>query len=436
MPAATKRSRAPAPGKPSGFSDDAAGREEEAFAARVAVHLREFASKRRKRLGGAAQEAAADGWTAATAEAAVRAAAAMLPRDSHVRARVEACLDALVAKVVGTLTRAKEPGMETAVSEEDSRAYASLDASALEAASIAPDDDFEAMSLARCVRETHRRLLVASFDAPLALADDMRNTASREEARRARDAVAGKREASAEAAVDAAEATARRFVEDVARAKAQAPDKNKKARREARDAFLRTEEAKRAERVVARAFALAALRRGELNSDGARAAAARAVLARHALRAAAGGNQAGLSLPVPLVVADTPGRDAALACGDDRVHLIRELARRVPDDVAADADAGDAAGSEKEEKERKQKQRRKRRSVVGAFGVGDLPLFQAALGIGGFDERFEAQVRRRRRQKRVIFFPLVVFSFFRFFFTALLPPRRASRARTRSFQKR
>jgi len=442
MPAATKRSRAPAPGKPSGFSDDAAGREEEAFAARVAVHLREFASKRRKRLGGAAREAFADGWTAATADAAVRAAAAMLPRDSHVRARVEACLDALVAKVVGTLKgAAKEPGMETAVGEtEDSRAYASLDASALEAASIAPDDflqtNFEAMSLARCVRETHRRLLVASFDAPLALADDMRNTASREEARRARDAVARKREASAEAAVDAAEATARRFVEDVARAKAQAPDKNKKARREARDAFLQTEEAKRAERVVARAFALAALRRGELNSDGARAAAARAVLARHALRAAAGGNQAGLSLSVPLVVADTPGRDAALACGDDRVHLIRELARRVPDDVAADADAGDAAGSEKEEKEQKQKQRRKRRSVVGAFGVGDLPLFQAALGIGGFDERFEAQVRRRRRQKRVIFFPLVVFSFFRFFFTALLPPRRASRARTRSFQKR
>lgn len=430
MPAATKRSRAPAPGKPSGFSDDAAGREEEAFAARVAVHLREFASKRRKRLGGAAQEAAADGWTAATAEAAVRAAAAMLPRDSHVRARVEACLDALVAKVVGTLTRAKEPGMETAVSEEDSRAYASLDASALEAASIAPDDDFEAMSLARCVRETHRRLLVASFDAPLALADDMRNTASREEARRARDAVAGKREASAEAAVDAAEATARRFVEDVARAKAQAPDKNKKARREARDAFLRTEEAKRAERVVARAFALAALRRGELNSDGARAAAARAVLARHALRAAAGGNQAGLSLPVPLVVADTPGRDAALACGDDRVHLIRELARRVPDDVAADADAGDAAGSEKEEKERKQKQRRKRRSVVGAFGVGDLPLFQAALGIGGFDERFEAQVRRRRRRASsffpsspgAAFFFFFVFSFF--FHGALTPASR------------
>jgi len=444
MPASTKRSRAAAPEKPSGFSEDAAGREEEVFAARVAVHLREFASKRRKTLGADAADAA-DGWNAETADAAVRAAAAMLPRDSHVRARIEACLEPFVAKVVSALISA---GGDEETFEADSKAREmfSLDASAAEARGVAngvgSDDDFDAMSLERCVRETHRRLLVASFDAPLALAEDVSETASKEEARRARDAVARQRAASAVSAVDAAEATARRFAEDVAQAKKKAAavssDKNKKksAQKSARDAFLNTEEAKRAERVVARAFALAALRRGELGSDSARAAAARAVLARHALRAAAGGNQAGLSLPVPLVVADTPGRDAALACGDDRVHLIRELARRVPDDVAADADAGDAAGSEKEEKEQKQKQRRKRRSVVGAFGVGDLPLFQAALGIGGFDERFEAQVRRRRRQKRVIFFPLVVFSFFRFFFTALLPPRRASRARTRSFQKR
>ena len=401
MPSVTKRSRALAPVKPSGFSEDAAGREEEAFAARVAVHLREFASKRRRRLGGD-EAAVADGWTAETADAAVRAAAAMLPRDSHVRARIEACLDAFTAKVVGVLT-AVEKETEMAISEEDSRAYASLDASALEAASIAPDDDFEAMSLARCVRETHRRLLVASFDAPLALADDVREVASREEARRARDAVARAREASAEAAVAAAEATARRFVEDVENAKALAPDK--KARREARDAFLRTEEAKRAERVVARAFALAALRRGELASGAARAAAARAVLARHALRAAAGPREnltaAGVGdegLPPPFVERlDTPGRDAALACGDDRVHLIRELARRVPDDVAADATA-----TVEGEKERKQKRNRKR-LVVGAFGVGDLPLFQAALGIGGFDERFEAQVRGWRFERGVFF---------------------------------
>ena len=407
MPSVTKRSRALAPVKPSGFSEDAAGREEEAFAARVAVHLREFASKRRRRLGGD-EAAVADGWTAETADAAVRAAAAMLPRDSHVRARIEACLDAFTAKVVGVLT-AVEKETELAISEEDSRAYASLDASALEAASIAPDDDFEAMSLARCVRETHRRLLVASFDAPLVLADDVRESASREEARRARDAVAKARAASAEAAAAAAEATARRYVEDVARAKARARDK--KARREARDAFVRSEEAKQAERVVARAFALVALRRGELASDTARAAAARAVLARHALRAAAGfrehqtaaGRRVGVdSLSLPFAdCLDTPGRDAALACGNDRVHLIRELARRVPDDVAADATSPAGGGDEKERK------KRKRRNIVGAFGVGDLPLFQAALGIGGFDERFEAQVREASRTRG----PVASFSF-------------------------
>ena len=212
---------------------------------------------------------------------------------------------------------------------EDSRAYASLDARALEAASIAPDDDFEAMSLARCVRETHRRLLVASFDAPLALADDMRETASREEARRAR-AVARAREGGAEAAVTAAEAAARRFVEDVARAKAQAPDKGEArgARRVFADGGGETSRARRGARVCARR---APPRRARLRRRARRRGARRPRQAR-ALRAAAGGNQAapdadpGLSLPLPLVVADTPGRDAALACGDDRVHLIRELA--------------------------------------------------------------------------------------------------------------
>ena len=250
--------------------------------------------------------------------------------------------------------------------------------------------------------------------------------------------------------MDAAEATARRFAEDVARAKKQAAavssDKNKKksAQKSARDAFLNTEEAKRAERVVARAFALAALRRGELGSDSARAAAARAVLARHALRSAAGFS------PVPtaagttrLVVADTPGRDAALACGDDRVHLIRELARRVPDDAQDGEDPAESALEDASETASKKKKRR--RQLVGAFGVGDLPLFQAALGIGGFDERFESEVRAKKSsQTRSVFFsrqdetrrPFGCFLFFFLARKALLPPRRASRARPWSFQKR
>ena len=452
MPASTKRSRAAAPEKPSGFSEDAAGCEEEVFAARVAVHLREFASKRRKTLGADAADAA-DGWTAETADAAVRAAAAMLPRDSHVRARIEACLEPFVAKVVSALISA---GGDEETFEADSKAREmfSLDASAAEARGVAngvgSDDDFEAMSLERCVRETHRRLLVASFDAPLVLAEDVSETASKEEARRARDAVARQRAASAVSAVDAAEATARRFAEDVARAKKKAAavssDKNKKksAQKSARDAFLNTEEAKRAERVVARAFALAALRRGELGSDSARAAAARAVLARHALRSAAGFS------PVPtaagttrLVVADTPGRDAALACGDDRVHLIRELARRVPDDAQDGEDPAESALEDASETASKKK--KQRRQLVGAFGVGDLPLFQAALGIGGFDERFESEVRAKKSsQTRSVFFsrqdetrrPFGCFLFFFLARKALLPPRRASRARPRSFQKR
>jgi len=453
MPASTKRSRAAAPEKPSGFSEDAAGREEEVFAARVAVHLREFASKRRKTLGADAADAA-DGWTAETADAAVRAAAAMLPRDSHVRARIEACLEPFVAKVVSALISAGGDDDTVEADSKDDYEMFSLDASAAEARGVAngvgSDDDFEAMSLERCVRETHRRLLVASFDAPLALAEDVSETASKEEARRARDAVARQRAASAVSAVDAAEATARRFAEDVAQAKKQAAavssDKNKKksAQKSARDAFLNTEEAKRAERVVARAFALAALRRGELGSDSARAAAARAVLARHALRSAAGFS------PVPtaagttrLVVADTPGRDAALACGDDRVHLIRELARRVPDDAQDGEDPAESALEDASETASKKKKRR--RQLVGAFGVGDLPLFQAALGIGGFDERFESEVRAKKSsQTRSVFFsrqdetrrPFGCFLFFFLARKALLPPRRASRARPRSFQKR
>ena len=453
MPASTKRSRAAAPEKPSGFSEDAAGCEEEVFAARVAVHLREFASKRRKTLGADAADAA-DGWTAETADAAVRAAAAMLPRDSHVRARIEACLEPFVAKVVSALISAGGDDDTVEADSKDDYEMFSLDASAAEARGVAngvgSDDDFEAMSLERCVRETHRRLLVASFDAPLVLAEDVSETASKEEARRARDAVARQRAASAVSAVDAAEATARRFAEDVARAKKKAAavssDKNKKksAQKSARDAFLNTEEAKRAERVVARAFALAALRRGELGSDAARAAAARAVLARHALRSAAGFS------PVPtaagttrLVVADTPGRDAALACGDDRVHLIRELARRVPDD-AQDGEA-DAESALEDASETASKKKKRRRQLVGAFGVGDLPLFQAALGIGGFDERFESEVRAKKSsQTRSVFFsrqdetrrPFGCFLFFFLARKALLPPRRASRARPRSFQKR
>jgi hypothetical protein len=104
---------------------------------------------------------------------------------------------------------------------------------------------------------------------------------------------------------------------------------------------------------------------------------------------------------------DSPGRDAALACGNDRVYLIRALAARVPDDVAAAAaETGGGDGGWKTQSDGKKNTR-----VVGAFGVKDVRLFEAALGIGGFDERFEAKVRlsrgnavSRRRPGSFLFF--------------------------------
>ena len=100
------------------------------------------------------------------------------------------------------------------------------------------------------------------------------------------------------------------------------------------------------------------------------------------------------------------------------MHLIRELARRVPDDVPAGEDPAESALEDASETPSKKKKRR--RLVVGAFGVGDLPLFQAALGIGGFDERFEAQVRAKKKNPLpVVFFSRLVdetpFRWFPFF---------------------
>jgi hypothetical protein len=132
------------------------------------------------------------------------------------------------------------------------------------------------------------------------------------------------------------------------------------------------------------------------------------------------------------------GHDAATLCGDVRWFLLRELAKTIPDDVgggdgeeATDADAaGGGGGGEKKKKPSKKK-------VVGVYGVNDLCLFEAALGLGGFDEAFEAKVSARSLRPRFLddgsfscFFSVEGFFFFFFFFRgarlqALLPPRLA-----------
>ena len=131
-----------------------------------------------------------------------------------------------------------------------------------------------------------------------------------------------------------------------------------------------------------RAIAYAALRRHGRDEHGrgapgrarTEAAAARLVMARQTFR--------GATAKADRDETDAR-RDAAVACGDSRVALIRELAKEVPDDV-------DARGIAKEGAREKTKGRR---LLVGGFGARDLPLFEAALGIGGFDATFEAEVR-------------------------------------------
>ena len=109
----------------------------------------------------------------------------------------------------------------------------------------------------------------------------------------------------------------------------------------------------------------------------------------------------------------TAGHDAAMCCGHTRYFLVVELARLIPDDVGGggggDGDGdGDGGGGEGDDVKEKKKKKSKK-EVVGKFGVADLPLFEAALGLSGFDEDFEAKVRFSRR------------CFFSFFPPPLLP---------------
>ena len=145
------------------------------------------------------------------------------------------------------------------------------------------------------------------------------------------------------------------------------------------------------------------------------------------------------------------GHDAATLCGDVRWFLLRELAKTIPDDVGGgdgeEATDADAAGRRR--RRRKEEEAVEEEGRPASTGVNDLCLFEAALGLGGFDEAFEAKVSARvppsalsrRRIVFVFFFGRRFFFFFFFFFAA--PDRKRSyprvlrfHARTRSFQKR
>ena len=78
--------------------------------------------------------------------------------------------------------------------------------------------------------------------------------------------------------------------------------------------------------------------------------------------------------------ASTACHDAAQLCGDTRWRLVFQLAKEVPEDVGS-AEATGANGGETKKKSR--------RNVVGKFGCNDRVLFDAALGLAGFDKEFE-----------------------------------------------
>jgi hypothetical protein len=88
------------------------------------------------------------------------------------------------------------------------------------------------------------------------------------------------------------------------------------------------------------------------------------------------------------------GHDAAMCCGHTRYFLVVELAKQVPDDVGSGAGEGeDGAAEGAEDGAAHAKKKKSKKGVVGKFGVADLQLFEAALGLAGFDEDFEAKVR-------------------------------------------
>lgn len=383
MPAAKRKPAAPL-AEPSGKKNSVSGSvssEEDVFASRVAMHLREFATASETRDDDESRErkesASSSGWTASDVSSAVRDAVAMLPAGSGLRVKLFANLDnfcKLVVKKVTDDAKGTSGSILTTshVSEKNKKI---ITEASVKRVRLDTTED-ESLKLADFARETHRRLLRASFDAPCELAGgaEGKHSGIQSEIEFARDK-------SLRSAMDAAEATSNKFVATISAITSTYPS-DKKQRRDAKKAFLKSQDAKDAQRVVARAFAVAALRRGaDGNTDETRAAAATGVLARHAMRRAAE------NLKIPdhnnkSGVHDTPGRDAALALGNDRVCLIRLLAKQIPDDVSV---GGDDSGND-------ELTHKKKANIVGKYGVKDLPLFEAALGIGGFDEAFERQV--------------------------------------------
>jgi len=248
-----------------------------------------------------------------------------------------------------------------------------------------PRFDFDEMTLGELVHETRRCMLRATFDLPCWLADE----------RDERDELEAVREQSLERCADVAAAMVGRFADEVAAAVgAGGTGKSGRGKGVEVPSAAVIEEVSE---TLARAQAYAALRRHSGGEDWSRErthrAAARFPILRQALRRALSRD----TKPARDKRA-TAGHDAAICCGHTRYFLVVALAKEVPDDVEVFASAvdGDAEGETDHAGglHGKVKKKKSKRGVVGMFGVADLPLFEAALGLAGFDEDFEAKITK------------------------------------------
>ena len=233
-------------------------------------------------------------------------------------------------------------------------------------------DDFGNMSLAELVEETDRCLLKARCEIPVQFVGDATECLNWEKGKEGR----------LERCVDAAWATCERW-----RDESKTPDGSGKTP----EAIEELSELM--ERIATHCAARVRLGTGstpgadpELRrcvTEKTHECAARVVLIRHKFRRATPKEKRPKENGF---WTRTACHDAAQLCGDTRWRLVYQLAMEIPEDVGVEpADVETGASGEG-------KRKKSRRNVVGRFGCNDQALFDAALGLSGFDEEFEAKV--------------------------------------------
>ena len=226
-------------------------------------------------------------------------------------------------------------------------------------------EDFGNMSMAELVEETTRRLLKAKIEIPTQYRGDKTEVLNWEKGKEAR----------LEKCVDAAWATTERWCD-----KTKTPDDSKTPETiEELSALMERIATHTASRVRLATDPASDEEVAKCVTEATHACAAKVVLIRHKFRRATPKERR-----PSRDRARTACHDAAQLCGDTRWRLVFQLAKEVPEDVGS-AEATGANGGETKKKSR--------RNVVGKFGCNDRVLFDAALGLAGFDKEFELKVR-------------------------------------------